>query len=68
MIGLSVDPVNDHRGWQQDIEETQGHALNFPLLADADRKVSDLYGLVHSDANPTITVRSVLVIDPNNRR
>ena len=68
VIGLSVDPVNDHRGWQQDIEETQGHALNFPLLADADRKVSDLYGLVHSDANPTITVRSVLVIDPNNRR
>lgn len=63
-IGLSVDPADSHKGWERDIEETQGQALNFPVLADADRKVSDLYGMVHPEADPTITVRSVFVIDP----
>lgn len=63
-IGLSVDPLDDHHGWAGDIQETQGHALNFPLLADADRKVSDLYGMVHPKANDTLTVRSVFIIDP----
>lgn len=63
-LGLSVDPADSHKGWERDIEETQGQALNFPVLADADRKVSDLYGMVHPDADPTITVRSVFIIDP----
>lgn len=66
-IGLSVDPLDDHHGWAGDIEETQGHALNFPLLADADRKVSDLYGMVHPKADNTLTVRSVFIIDPNRK-
>jgi alkyl hydroperoxide reductase subunit AhpC len=64
VIGLSVDPADSHKGWEADIEETQGQALNFPVLADADRKVSDLYGMVHPQADPTITVRSVFIIDP----
>lgn len=66
-IGLSVDPADSHQGWERDIEETQGQKLNFPVLADADRKVSDLYGMVHPDADPTITVRSVFIIDPNKK-
>ena len=67
VIGLSVDPLSDHTGWAGDIEETQGVALNFPLLADADRKVSDLYDMIHPNANDTLTVRSVFVIDPNKK-
>ena len=67
MIGLSVDPVDSHRGWEKDIEETQGQALNFPVLADADRRVATLYGMVHPEADPTHTVRSVFVIDPNKK-
>jgi alkyl hydroperoxide reductase subunit AhpC len=67
VIGLSVDPAGRHSDWAADIEETQGHALNFPLLADADRKVSTLYGMVHPEADPAVTVRSVFVIDPNKK-
>ncbi|KAF0806865.1 peroxidase [Alcanivorax xiamenensis] len=67
VIGLSVDPLDDHNAWCGDIEETQGQALNFPLLADADRKVADLYGMIHPNANDTLTVRSVFVIDPNKK-
>ena len=67
VIGLSVDGLADHEGWKGDIEETQGTALNFPLLADADRKVSDLYDMIHPNANDTLTVRSVFVIDPNKK-
>ena len=66
-IGLSVDPADSHKGWEKDIEETQGQKLNFPVLADADRRVSDLYGMVHPDADPSITVRSVFIIDPNKK-
>jgi alkyl hydroperoxide reductase subunit AhpC len=66
-IGLSVDPPDRHRDWAADIAETQGHALNFPVIADADRTVSDLYGMVHPDADPSITVRSVFIIDPNKK-
>lgn len=66
-IGLSVDPAASHKGWERDIEETQGQRLNFPVLADADRKVSDLYGMVHPEADPTITVRSVFIIDPSKK-
>lgn len=67
VLGLSVDPINDHRAWVGDIEETQGCALNFPLLADPDRKVANLYGMIHPNANDTLTVRSVFVIDPNKK-
>ncbi|MBV9996258.1 MAG: peroxiredoxin [Caulobacteraceae bacterium] len=63
VIGLSVDPADSHAGWAKDIEETQGAALNFPLIADHDRKVADLYGMIHPNANDTLTVRSVFVID-----
>jgi alkyl hydroperoxide reductase subunit AhpC len=67
VIGLSVDPADSHAGWAKDIEETQGAKLNFPLIADHDRKVSDLYGMIHPNANDTLTVRSVFVIDPNKK-
>jgi alkyl hydroperoxide reductase subunit AhpC len=66
-VGLSVDTGERHVGWAADIEETQGQKLNFPVLADADRKVSDLYGMVHPDADPSVTVRSVFVIDSNKK-
>jgi len=66
-IGLSVDKLEDHHGWAKDIEETQGAALNFPLIADADKKVADLYGMIHPNASDTFTVRSVFVIDPNKK-
>lgn len=66
-VGLSVDPVDKHHGWERDIDETQGQQINFPVLADTDRKVSDLYGMVHPDANAMVTVRSVFVIDPNKK-
>ena len=64
VIGLSVDPADSHAGWAKDIEETQGAKLNFPLIADHDRKVADLYGMIHPNASDTMTVRSVFVIDP----
>lgn len=67
IIGLSVDPLADHDKWKGDIAETQGTALNFPLLADSDRKVSGLYDMIHPNANDTLTVRSVFVIDPNKK-
>jgi len=67
VIGLSVDPADSHNKWADDIKETQGHALNFPLIADADRKVSDLYDMIHPNANNTLTVRSVFIIDPNKK-
>ncbi len=62
-LGLSVDPASSHAGWAKDIEETQGQALNFPVLADADRKVS----MVHPEADPSITVRTVFIIDQNKK-
>ena len=67
IIGLSVDPVDDHRGWAKDIEETQGHALNFPLIADGDRKVATLYDMIHPNANDTLTVRYVFIISSNKK-
>ena len=65
IIGLSVDPLDSHKGWEKDIEETQGQAVNFPMIADADRTVSDLYGMIHPNASDTFTVRSVYVIGPD---
>jgi alkyl hydroperoxide reductase subunit AhpC len=67
VIGLSVDGLAEHVSWAKDIEETQGAALNFPLLADRDRKVSSLYDMIHPNANETLTVRSVFIIDPNKK-
>lgn len=67
VIGLSVDAPNNHTGWAADIEETQGQKLNFPLIADGDRTVSNLYGMIHPEADPSVTVRSVFVIDPNKK-
>jgi len=67
VLALSVDDVDSHLGWIKDIEETQGAGLNYPILADADRKVSDLYGMIHPNANDTLTVRSVFIIDPNKK-
>lgn len=65
VVGLSVDGLDDHRGWIGDIEETQGVALNFPLLADADRKVSNLYSMIPPTAQDSMTVRSVFIIGPD---
>lgn len=67
VIGLSVDPVADHARWEKDIEETQGVALNFPLIADADKKVSNLYDMIHPNASDTVTVRSVFIIGPDKK-
>jgi thioredoxin-dependent peroxiredoxin len=67
VIGLSVDPADSHEKWAADIEETQGTALNFPLIADSDRKVSDLYDMIHPNASDTFTVRSVYVIGPDKK-
>ena len=66
-IGLSVDPLSAHGRWADDIAETQGATLNFPLIADADRHVSDLYGMIHPNASDTMTVRSVFVIGPDKK-
>lgn len=67
LIGLSVDSLEDHRGWAGDIRDTQGQALNFPLIADPERTVSNLYGMVHPEADPKVTVRAVFIIDPQKR-
>jgi alkyl hydroperoxide reductase subunit AhpC len=67
VIGLSVDPVVDHVHWSLDISETQGEDLNFPLLGDADRKVSTLFDFIHPNASDTLTVRSVVIIDPSKK-
>lgn len=66
-IGLSVDSLEDHRGWCKDIEEVQGMAVNFPMIADPDKKVANLYDMIHPNASDTLTVRSVFVIDPNKK-
>ncbi len=67
VLGLSVDPLSNHDKWSKDIEETQGAKLNFPLLADADKMVSNLYGMIHPNASDTMTVRSVFVIGPDKK-
>jgi alkyl hydroperoxide reductase subunit AhpC len=67
VIGLSVDPLGSHEGWSKDIEETQGNAPNFPLIADPDKKVADLYDMIHPNASDTATVRSVFIIGPDKK-
>ncbi len=66
-IAVSVDDVASHRGWVGDIEETQHTRLNFPILGDADKKVSNLYEMIHPDLSDTTTVRSVFIIDPKKK-
>lgn len=67
VIALSVDPVESHHGWIEDINETQQTVVNFPIIADHDRKVAELYDMIHPNANATATVRSVFFIDPNKK-
>jgi alkyl hydroperoxide reductase subunit AhpC len=67
VIGLSVDPVDSHLEWEKDIAETQGEPVNFPMIADPDHTVADLYDMIHPAANDTQTVRSVFVVGPDNK-
>ncbi|MCG8365024.1 MAG: peroxiredoxin [Pseudanabaenales cyanobacterium] len=67
VIALSVDDADSHKGWIGDINETQKTTVNYPIIADVDKKVSDLYGMIHPNANAKVTVRTVFVIDPNKK-
>jgi alkyl hydroperoxide reductase subunit AhpC len=67
LIGVSVDPLDSHQGWSKDIEETQGQAPNFPLIADPDRQVASLYDMIHPNASDTVTVRNVFIIGPDKK-
>jgi alkyl hydroperoxide reductase subunit AhpC len=67
VIGLSVDPVDSHHQWEGDIKDVTGNAVNFPMIADPDRKVSDLYDMIHPNASDTMTVRSVFIVGPDNK-
>ena len=67
VIGLSVDPLDDHRRWVGDIKDVTGAALNFPLIADPDRSIANMYDMIHPSASDTATVRSVFVIGPDNK-
>jgi alkyl hydroperoxide reductase subunit AhpC len=67
VMGLSVDPLAEHHRWKGDIAEVTGHTLNFPLAADPDRRIADLYDMVHPAASDTATVRSVFVIGPDHK-
>lgn len=67
VIGLSVDPLSDHLGWMKDIEETQSCTMNFPMIADPDKTVANLYEMIHPNASDTFTVRSVFVIGPDKK-
>ena len=67
VIGLSVDSSENHEGWSKDIEETQGAKVNFPLISDPDKKVSDLYDMIHPNASDTVTVRTVFIVGPDKK-
>ena len=67
VIALSVDSLEDHNGWLPDIEDTQGVAVNYPIIADVDRKVAELYDMIHPNELETLTVRSVFIISPDNK-
>ncbi len=67
IIGVSIDPVDSHRGWLADIEETQNARVTYPIIADADRKVADLYGMIHPAHDEVFTVRTVFVVDPKKK-
>ena len=67
ILALSVDGVESHKGWIKDINETQNTTVNYPIIADEDRKVADLYGMIHPNSLNNLTVRSVFLIDPNKK-
>jgi thioredoxin-dependent peroxiredoxin len=67
VIALSVDPLQDHKGWTKDIEETQKCQVAYPLIADPDRSIAQAYGMIHPNASETVTVRSVFIIDPSKK-
>jgi alkyl hydroperoxide reductase subunit AhpC len=67
VIALSIDSVEDHQGWIGDINETQKTTINYPILADVDNKVANLYGMIHPKADAKVTVRTVFVIDPQKK-
>jgi alkyl hydroperoxide reductase subunit AhpC len=67
VIGLSVDPLDSHAGWAKDIEETQGTAVNFPMIADPDKTVANLYDMIHPNASDTATVRSVFIVGADKK-
>ncbi len=67
VLAVSVDPLESHEGWIKDINETQNTTVNYPLIADPDRKVADLYGMIHPNADDTMTVRSVFIIGPDKK-
>jgi alkyl hydroperoxide reductase subunit AhpC len=67
IIGLSVDPVESHKKWSEDIKETQGYAPNYPIIADPDHKVADLYDMIHPEVSDVFTVRSVFIIGPDKK-
>jgi alkyl hydroperoxide reductase subunit AhpC len=67
VVGLSVDPIDSHGKWADDIEETQGSKVNFPLIGDSEKKVADLYDMIHPNASDTVTVRTVFIIGPDKK-
>jgi alkyl hydroperoxide reductase subunit AhpC len=67
VIAISVDPIDSHKSWVPDINETQGTEVNYPIIADPDRKVADLYGMIHPNAADTVTVRSVFIVGPDKK-
>jgi alkyl hydroperoxide reductase subunit AhpC len=67
VVAISVDPLDSHQGWVPDINETQATTVNFPIIADPDRKVADLYGMIHPNAADTVTVRSVFIVGPDKK-
>jgi alkyl hydroperoxide reductase subunit AhpC len=67
VIGLSVDPVDSHVKWEGDIKDVTGYEVNFPMIADPDKKIADMYGMIHPNASDTMTVRSVFVVGPDNK-
>jgi thioredoxin-dependent peroxiredoxin len=67
VVGLSVDSSENHDVWSADIEETQGAKVNFPLISDPDKKVSDLYDMIHPNASDTVTVRTVFIVGPDKK-
>ena len=67
ILGLSVDPLESHKEWEKDIEETQGAEVNFPMIADPERKVATLYDMIHPNASDTFTVRSVYIVGPDKK-
>ena len=67
VIAISVDPLDDHKGWIKDINETQNTTMNFPIIADPERKVATLYDMIHPNALDNLTIRSVFIIGPDKK-